>query len=59
MQLRRIFTTLAAGVLILVFLWPFFCMVGWSFNQIDVIMNPLWPIPPAFTTQIYELLLTR
>ena len=59
LQLRRIFTTLAAGVLILVFLWPFFCMVGWSFNQIDVIMNPLWPIPPAFTTQIYELLFTR
>ena len=58
-RLRRIFTTLAAGVLILVFLWPFFCMVGWSFNQIDVIMNPLWPIPPAFTTQIYELMFTK
>ena len=34
-------------------------MVGWSFNQIDVIMNPLWPIPPAFTTKIYELMFTE
>ena len=56
---RRILTTLVAAVLILVFLWPFFCMVGWSFNDIDVIMNPLWPIPPAFTTTIYELMFTR
>ena len=58
-RLRRILTTVFAAVLIVVFLWPFFCMVGWSFNRIDVIMNPLWPIPPAFTTQIYEFMFTR
>ena len=58
-RLRRVLTTSLAAGLIVVFLWPFFCMVGWSFNRIDVIMNPLWPIPPAFTTQIYELLFTR
>ena len=56
---RRFLISSLATVLIVVFLWPFFCMVGWSFNRIDVIMNPLWPIPPAFTTQLYELLFTR
>jgi multiple sugar transport system permease protein len=58
-RLQRIVTTSLAAVLILVFLWPFFCMVGWSFNQIDTIMNPLWPIPPAFTTKIYELMFSE
>lgn len=58
-RLNRILTTLVAAVLALVFLWPFFCMVGWSFNRIDVVMNPLWPIPKAFTTTLYELMLTR
>lgn len=56
---RRFLISSLATVLIVVSLWPFFCMVGWSFNRIDVIMNPLWPIPPAFTTQLYELLFTR
>jgi multiple sugar transport system permease protein len=58
-QLSRILTTLVAALLALLFLWPFFCMVGWSFNRIDVLMNPLWPVPAAFTTTLYELMLTR
>lgn len=58
-RLQRILTTTLAVVLALVFLWPFFCMVGWSFNKIDVLMNPLWPIPKAFTTVTYELMWTR
>lgn len=58
-RMQRILTTLLAAVLVLIFLWPFFCMVGWSFNKLDVVMNPLWPIPKAFTTTLYQLMWTR
>lgn len=58
-RLRYIVNTLLASVLALLFLWPFFCIVGWSFNRVDVYMNPMWPIPEAFTTVLYELMWTR
>ncbi len=58
-RLRRIGMTTLAVVLALIFLWPFFCLLGWSFNEIDVVMNPLWPIPPAPTTLLYQLMFTR
>lgn len=58
-RLRYIVNTAVAAALALIFLWPFFCMLGWSFNRIDVVMNPLWPIPASFTTVLYELMLTR
>ena len=57
--LNRIVTTLVAAVFALIFLWPFFCMVAWSFNRIDVLMNPMWPVPKAFTINLYELMLSR
>ena len=53
---KMIVTTLFATVLIAIFLWPFLCMVGWSFNKVDEWMNPLWPIPPAPTLKLYNLM---
>lgn len=58
-RLRYIVNTAIAAVLALLFLWPFFSMVGWSFNRIDVYMNPMWPIPASFTAVLYELMWTR
>ena len=55
-RLRAIVTTVLATVLALVFIWPFFCIVGWTFNKIDAVMNPLTPIPAQFSTQFYELM---
>ncbi|MBN1978221.1 MAG: carbohydrate ABC transporter permease, partial [Anaerolineae bacterium] len=55
-RLRAIVTTILAAALALVFIWPFFCIVGWTFNKIDAVMNPLTPIPAQFSTQFYELM---
>jgi ABC-type glycerol-3-phosphate transport system permease component len=55
-RLRAILTTTLALVLALIFVWPFFCMVGSTFNRIDVFMNPLIPIPAKFSTQFYQLM---
>lgn len=58
-RLRAIVSTGIAVVTSLVFIWPFLCMLGQSFNRIDVYMNPLWPIPAEFTTGLYEAAVTR
>jgi len=55
-RLRAIIATVLAAVLALVFIWPFFCIVGITFNRMDVPMNPLIPIPAQFSTQIYQLM---
>ena len=55
-RLRAIVATVVAAVLAIVFIWPFFCIVGITFNRIDVPMNPLTPIPAEFSTQIYQLM---
>ena len=55
-RLRAIVTTVLAAALALVFIWPFLCIVGWTFNKIDAVMNPLTPIPAQFSTQFYELM---
>jgi multiple sugar transport system permease protein len=56
---QAILTTTLAAVLGTIFLWPFFCIVGTSFNRIDVYMNPLWPIPAEFSTKLYQLMITE
>jgi multiple sugar transport system permease protein len=58
-RLRAIVTTVLAAALALVFIWPFFCMVGMTFNKIDVVMNPLTPIPAQFSIQFYELMFSE
>jgi multiple sugar transport system permease protein len=58
-QWREIVNTAIVFALALIFLWPFFCMVGTSFNRIDVYMNPLWPIPAEFSTKLYQLMVTE
>jgi multiple sugar transport system permease protein len=55
-RLRAILTTTLALILALIFVWPFFCIVGSTFNQIDAITNPLIPIPAKFSTQFYQLM---
>jgi ABC-type glycerol-3-phosphate transport system permease component len=58
-RLRAILTTTLALILALIFIWPFFCIVGSTFNQIDVVMNPLIPIPAKFSTQFYQLMISE
>jgi len=58
-RLRAIVTTSIAVVTSVLFIWPFLCMLGQSFNRLDVYMNPLWPIPAKFTTELYEMAVTR
>jgi len=58
-RLRTIVSTTVAAVMGLLFLWPFFCMLGQSFNRLDIYMNPLSPIPAKFTTGMYEMAVTR
>lgn len=58
-RLRAILTTALALVLALIFIWPFFCIVGSTFNRIDVYMNPLIPIPAKFSSQFYQLMVSE
>jgi ABC-type glycerol-3-phosphate transport system permease component len=58
-RLRAILNTALAALLATVFVWPFLCIVGTSFNRIDVWMNPLLPIPAAFSTKLYQLMVTE
>ncbi len=58
-RLRAILLTTLTAVLALIFIWPFICMVGWTFNQIDAVMNPLLPIPAKFSTQFYQLMVSE
>lgn len=55
-RLRTIVTTTLAALLALIFIWPFLCIVGSTFNRIDANMNPLTPIPAKFSTQFYQLM---
>jgi multiple sugar transport system permease protein len=55
-RLRAILTTTLALISALIFIWPFFCIVGSTFNRIDAITNPLIPIPAQFSTQFYQLM---
>ncbi|HNT78786.1 MAG TPA: carbohydrate ABC transporter permease [Anaerolineae bacterium] len=55
-RLRAIVTTVIAAILALVFVWPFLCLVGATFNQIDAVLNPLIPIPAKFSLQFYQLM---
>jgi multiple sugar transport system permease protein len=51
---QRILLTTFAVVISVIFLWPFFVIVGTSLNKVDVPMNPLLPWPEAFTFEFYE-----
>ncbi len=55
-RLRAIVTTTIAAILALVFVWPFLCMLGATFNKLDVVLNPLIPIPAKFSLQFYQLM---
>jgi len=55
-QWQTILTTGVALIVSLIFIWPFLCVVGATFNRIDAINNPLTPIPGKFSTQFYQLM---
>ena len=57
--LGSILTTGATVIMVTLFIWPFLCILGQSFNRVDVWMNPLWPIPRKLTAQIYTLMVTK
>jgi multiple sugar transport system permease protein len=58
-RLRAIVATSVAVVTSVLFIWPFLCMLGQSFSRLDVYLNPLWPIPARFTTELYEMAVIR
>jgi multiple sugar transport system permease protein len=58
-RLRAIVTTVLAAALAIVFIWPFICILGMTFNRIDAVMNPLMPIPGKFSTQLYQLMFSE
>ncbi len=43
-------------MLALGFVWPFLCILGATFNKLDVVLNPLNPIPAQFSLQFYQLM---
>jgi multiple sugar transport system permease protein len=51
---QRILLTTFAVVVSVIFLWPFFVIVGTSLNKIDAPMNPLLPWPKVFTFELYQ-----
>jgi len=55
-RLRAIVTTIIAAILALVFVWPFLCILAATFNKLDVVMNPLMPVPAKFSLQFYQLM---
>lgn len=48
-----------AIILAILFIWPFLSILAWTFNDIDVSMNSLIPIPGKFTLKVYELMITH
>ncbi|NLE43938.1 MAG: carbohydrate ABC transporter permease [Chloroflexi bacterium] len=58
-HLRSVLTTALAAVLAFLFIWPFLCIVAWTFNKIDAVMNPLRPIPAQFSRQFYQLMFSE
>ncbi len=58
-RLRAILTTILAAILALIFIWPFLCILGSTFNKIDVVLNPLSPIPAKFSLQFYQLMFSE
>ncbi len=58
-RLEAILSTTLAAILALIFIWPFLCIVGSTFNRIDAVMNPLLPIPAKFSTQFYQLMVNE
>ena len=58
-RLRTILTTVLAAALAFVFIWPFLCILGATFNQLDVYMSPLTPIPGKFSLKFYQLMFSE
>jgi len=57
--IRTVVSTSIAIVLAAIFIWPFLCVLGQSFNRMDVWLNPLLPWPKRFSTKLYGLMVTR
>ncbi len=53
-----ILTTLAAGLLVFIWIFPLASLVGLTFNRIDVVMTPFSLFPKVFTLEVYERLFT-
>ena len=58
-RMQAILSTTLAAILALIFIWPFLCIVGSTFNKIDVVLNPLSPIPAEFSLQFYQLMFSE
>ncbi len=58
-RIRTIVTTVLAAILAFAFIWPFFCILGATFNKLDVVMSPLTPIPSKFSLRFYQLMFSE
>jgi multiple sugar transport system permease protein len=58
-RLQTIVTTTLAAILAIVFIWPFLCVLGMTFNRIDAVMSPLTPIPAQFSLKFYQLMFSE
>jgi multiple sugar transport system permease protein len=58
-RLQAILTTTLAAILAIVFIWPFLCILGMTFNKIDAVMSPLTPIPAQFSLKFYQLMFSE
>ena len=59
-RLQAILATALAAILALIFVWPFFCIIGTTFRPIDAALRaPLWPIPERFSLKFYELMFSE
>jgi len=57
--LLTILTTLAAGLVAWIWLYPLACVVGLTFNRVDALMTPLQFFPKIYTFEVYTRLITR
>jgi multiple sugar transport system permease protein len=54
-----ILTTLAAGLVAFIWIYPLASVVGLTFNRVDAVMMPFHVIPRIFTLEVYQRLFTR
>ena len=54
-----ILTTLVAGLIAFIWIYPLASVVGLTFNRVDAVMTPLSLFPKKFTFEVYTRLITE
>lgn len=58
-RLRTLLLTAVTTLVTIVFMWPFFTLVGISLNKLDVPKSPLLPWPQELSFQAYSLMFSE